>query len=140
VLTLKVVVLDAEFNSLSNGATFKGGHRTKLGGFDRNTGFFTLLCYYILPIFASTLVLTLKVVVLDAEFNSLSNGVTFNKGHRLKSGSYGEKLDFWPPFYSEIFSFLSRFVQQLVLTLKMVVLDAEFNSLSNGTRFSRDHW
>jgi hypothetical protein len=39
---------------------------------------------------------------------------------------------------STIFDFfLSRFVQQLVLTFSLVGLDAEFNSLSNGTSFNR---
>jgi len=79
------------------------------------------------------------MVVLDAEFNFLSNGMTFNNDHRSKIGSYDEKLGFSSSFCSEIFSFLSRFVQRLVLTLEMVVSDAEFNSLSNGTSFDRDY-
>jgi hypothetical protein len=92
---------------------------------------------FFLSRFAQRLVLTLKMVVLDAELNSLSNGARFDRGHRLKSGSYGEKLVFWPSVYSEILSFLSRFVQGLIFTLKMIVLDAELNSLSNGVRFNR---
>jgi hypothetical protein len=94
---------------------------------------------FFLSRFALSLVLTLKMVVLDAEFNSLSNSTRFNRGHRPKSGSYGEKLVFWPSVYSEILSFPSRFVQGLVMTLEMIVLDARLNSLSNGTRFNRDH-
>ncbi len=31
-------MLDAELNSASNGVTFKGGHRAKIGGFATNTG------------------------------------------------------------------------------------------------------
>jgi hypothetical protein len=34
--------------------------------------------------------------------------------------------------------FLSKFVKTLVLVLKMVVLDAEFDPLSNGIRFDMD--
>ncbi len=49
---------------------------------------------FFLSRFALSLVLTLKMVVLDAEFNSLSNSTRFNRGHRPKSGSYGEKLVF----------------------------------------------
>jgi hypothetical protein len=79
------------------------------------------------------------MVVLDAEFNSLSNGMTFNTDHWSKNESYDEKLGFSSSFYREIFSFLSRFAQWLVLTLEIVVLDAEFNSLSNGTSFDRDY-
>jgi hypothetical protein len=89
--------------------------------------------------FAVRLVLTLKMIVLGAELNSLSNHTTYNKDHRPKTGSYDEKPVFRPFFYSEILYFLSRFVQEVVLTLKMIVLDAEFNSLSNGTRFHRSH-
>ena len=94
---------------------------------------------FFLSRFAQRLVLTLKMVVLDAEFNSLSNGTRFNRGHGPKSGSYAEKLVFWPSVYSEILSFMSRFVQGLVVTLEMIVLDAELNSLSNGTKFDRGH-
>jgi len=94
---------------------------------------------FFLSRFTQRLVLTLEMVVLDAEFNSLSNGMTFNNDHRPKMGSYDEKLGFSSSFYSEIFSFLSRFVQRLVLNLEMVVLDAEFNSLSNSIKITRDH-
>jgi hypothetical protein len=94
---------------------------------------------FFLSRFTQRLVLTLEMVVLDAEFNSLSNGMTFYNDHRPKMGSYDEKLGFSSSFCSEIFSFLSRFVQRLVLTLEMVVSDAEFNSLSNGTSFDRDY-
>jgi hypothetical protein len=39
---------------------------------------------------------------------------------------------------STIFEFfLSGFVQQLVLTFSLVMLDAKFNSLSNGTSLNR---
>ncbi len=41
---------------------------------------------------------------------------------------------------STIFEFsLSRFALSLVFALEMFVLDAEFNSLSNGSKFSKDH-
>ena len=36
-MILILVVLDAEFYSLSIGITFKGGHRAKTGGFGQNT-------------------------------------------------------------------------------------------------------
>ncbi len=38
-LALKVVVLDAELNSASNGDRFKGGHWAKMGVLGQNTGF-----------------------------------------------------------------------------------------------------
>ncbi len=33
-------MLDAELNSASNGVTFEGGHRAKMGGFAANTEVF----------------------------------------------------------------------------------------------------
>ncbi len=39
-LAFELFVLDAKFNSASNGVTFKGGHRTKMEGFAPNTGVF----------------------------------------------------------------------------------------------------
>jgi len=45
-LTLKVVRLDLELNSLSNGDIFKWGHWAKSGGFAQNTEFL----YPILPL------------------------------------------------------------------------------------------
>ncbi len=41
------------------------------------------------------------MVVLDAEFNFLSNGMTFNNDHRSKIGSYDEKLGFSSSFYGD---------------------------------------
>jgi hypothetical protein len=41
VLVLKVIVLDAELNSASNGDIFKGSHRANRG-LSQNTGLFTL--------------------------------------------------------------------------------------------------
>ncbi len=82
------------------------------------------------------------MVVLDAELNSLSNGTRFNRGHRHKKRVFAQILGFLLPAsdVGTIFEFfLPRFAQRLVLTLKVVVLDAKLNSLSNGTRFDRGH-
>ena len=35
--------------------------------------------------------LILKMIVLGAEFDSLTDGATFNAGYPSKSGSYGQK-------------------------------------------------
>jgi hypothetical protein len=69
VLILKMVVLDTELNSASNGDVFKGGHRAKRGAFARNTGFWRK---YISLIFIPRLVPTLKVVLLNAELMLLT--------------------------------------------------------------------
>jgi hypothetical protein len=50
---------------------------------------------YFLLIFALRLGLTLKVVELDAELNSLSNGSIFNRSHRAIKGGEGEGKGVW---------------------------------------------
>ncbi len=75
-LALKVVVLDAELYSASNGDTFQGVIGQKRRVFAKILG----LDEYILLIFTSRLALALKVVVLDAELYSASNGDTFRGG------------------------------------------------------------
>ena len=80
--------------------------------------------------------LTLNSLVLDAELNSLSNTTTFSKKHRSKMDLMAKYLIF-DPIFSEKLSFLSRFIQGLVLTLNSLVLDGELNSLSNGIEFDR---
>src|SRR5205085_2590721 len=84
-MTLKVIGIDAELNSLSNGGSFKGGHRAKNRVFTSNTGFFTLFYWYILLIFVLRLGMTLKVVGIDAELNSLSASGSFKGSHRAKN-------------------------------------------------------
>jgi hypothetical protein len=65
-MTLKVIGMDAELNSLSNGNIFKVGHRAKNRDFTPNTEFFTIFYQSILLIFALRLWMTLKVVVMGA--------------------------------------------------------------------------
>ena len=94
---------------------------------------------FILYRFAISLLLTMGLLVLDAEFDSLSNGITFNWRYRAKYGCNHQKLQFWQLFYDEILFFLPRFAIRLVLTLEVAVLDAEFNSLSTRVRYTRTH-
>ena len=95
-----MLVLDAELNSLSNGARFDRGHRHKKRVFAQILGFLLsvsdvrTIFEFFLPRFAQRLVLTLKVVVLDAELNSLSNGTRFDRGHRQKKGVFSLILGF----------------------------------------------
>jgi hypothetical protein len=83
-----MVVLDAELNSLSNGARFDRGHRHKKRVFAQILGFLlpisdvSTIFEFFLSRFTQQLVLTLKMVVSDAELNSLSNGTRFSRGHR----------------------------------------------------------
>jgi hypothetical protein len=64
---------------------FEGGHRAKNGVLTPNTVFFVTMFYeYILLIFALRLGLILKVVGLDVELNSASNGDIFEGCHWAK--------------------------------------------------------
>ena len=60
---------------------------------------------FFLPGFASATVLTLKPVVLDAEFYSLSNGTIFRGGHRAKTANFGQNTHFspWTKFQKRVF-------------------------------------
>jgi hypothetical protein len=49
---------------------------------------------YFLQIFAAEFVLILKMVVLDTELNSASNGDVFKEGHRAKSGAFARNTGF----------------------------------------------
>jgi hypothetical protein len=85
VLTTLRVVLDAEFNSASNGITFGWGRRAKIGGSGRSTGKTGVFPVTLLT-FACGLVLSILKVVLDAELNSASNGITFRGVVKEKGG------------------------------------------------------
>ncbi len=63
------------------------GSSGKKSGFDPKYCFFVTMFYeYILLIFALRLRLILKVVGLDVELNSASNGDIYEGGHRTKKG------------------------------------------------------
>jgi len=64
--------MDAEFDSLSNGTTFKGGHPTKNRGFAQNTEIYEKSYRYILLTVVPGVVLAFSLMVLDAESNSPS--------------------------------------------------------------------
>ena len=81
-----MVVLDAEFRALSNGITFRWGHQAKSGGLTPITHFRDQFSTYTWDRFAFETVLCLRLVVLDAEFQALSNGITSGRGHRAKIG------------------------------------------------------
>ena len=136
VLSLKSPVLDSEFNSLSNGIAFEVGHQRKIGGFSRNTLVFPKSMKYFQPRFAQELVLSLESLMLDSEFNSLSNGIELEVGHRRKTGSFSRNTLVFPKFMEY---FQPRFDQRLVLSLESPVLLSEFNSLSNGIGLEVGH-
>ena len=70
------------------------GRRTKKGGFGRNTRFFDRFSEYFLLTFACRLGITLSRLGIDAEFDSLSNGVSFIGGRRTKKGGFGRNTEF----------------------------------------------
>ncbi len=102
VLVLKMLVLDTELNSASNGDVFKGGHRAKRG---LSPEILVFDSKYIPLIFTPRLVLVLKVVVLDAELNSTSNADIFKAGHQAKKRGFHLNTGF-SKIYS-IFSIIS---------------------------------
>ena len=85
-LSPESLVLHSELNSLSNGIGLEVGNRRKIGGFSRNTLVFSRSMKYFQPRFAQRLVLHLESLVLDSEFNSLSNDIGLEVGHRRKRG------------------------------------------------------
>ncbi len=88
VFFLKLVVFDAEFDSLSNDVISDWGHRPKTKGFTQNTGSMGGFTQYFLSGFAWVLGFFLKLVVFDAEFDSLSNGIIFDRRYRTKTGVF----------------------------------------------------
>jgi hypothetical protein len=74
VLALYLVVLRAEFNSVSNGANLTTCCSAENRSFTPNTGSKPGFSRYFLLTFAHGLVLALYLVVLGAEFDSASNG------------------------------------------------------------------
>ena len=92
---------------------------------------------YFLSKFTSEVVLILILVVLDAEFYALSNSINIRGSHPEKIGEVSPKLLAKKPNFDQYF--LSRSTSETVLTSNLVVLDAEFYSLSNDIVFNRDY-
>jgi hypothetical protein len=88
--------MDAEFDSLSNGTTFKGGHPTKNRGFAQNTEIYEKSYRYILLTVVPRVVLAFSLIVLDAESIFLSNGTTCRGRSDKKQGVWPEIRNFGP--------------------------------------------
>ena len=77
VLILEMIVLDAEFRAISNDVTFTYGHPAKHGCSTPTTHLIDISQECFLFRFANRSVLILEMIVPDADFYSLSNGVSF---------------------------------------------------------------
>ena len=72
------------------------------------------------------------MVLPDAEFYSLWNGISFKQGHRAKDGGSTPTAHLIGISQE---CFLFRFANRHVLILEMIVPGADFYSLSNGVSF-----
>ncbi len=79
-LSLKPLGLGADFNSASTAASFEGGHRAKSATSPPNTACPKGFLRYLVAGFAILLGLSLKPLGLGVEFNSASNGASFQGG------------------------------------------------------------
>ena len=71
--------------------------------------------------FVPSLVLTFYLLVLDLEFDSLSNDVNFGGIRRAPNEFRAKNVIFQPFFYIKMLYFLSGFALSPVLSLKMAV-------------------
>jgi len=90
VLILQLIVFHAELNSLSNDSSFDKVSSINYG-FSQNTRFLTGFSWYPLSVFTRRSVLIFQLIVFDAEFNSLSNGVSFEHDHHTKIMAFAQK-------------------------------------------------
>ena len=67
---------------------------------------------YFQPRFDQRLVLSLKSLVLGSEFNSLSNGIGLEVGHRRRRGGFSRNTSVFPKFmkYFQPRSFIENFI------------------------------
>jgi hypothetical protein len=83
-LTLFQVELSAEFDSESNGDSFRLGCLSKNGTSTGSTDFSDFFTKYSVSGFAIPSELSLKAVELDVELSSASNDTIFDYDHRAK--------------------------------------------------------
>ena len=85
--------------------------------------------------FAHESVLILNPVVLDAEFYSLSDGIIFNGDHCTKPSPFWQIINFAPCKNFRKRKILFGSAHKSVLIISPVLLNEEFNSLSDGIIF-----